>query len=218
MTVVFEYVYKEDSLEQTGGIVNAAQANLVGTDNIDGKSLGRINDLVVSKKGHVYFTSGGAFFLPAGGKANSFGEKLRTNGIMLSRDERVLYVTNGNTVAAFDIGSDGVPTNQREFAKLEAGGNGDGMAIDGAGRLYVTSQPGVQVFNAEGKYLGLIPTPRGVISVAFSGPEKKKLYVVGSGALGPDGKEFRTPDGVRNNAKTIFTLALQAQGFKGRAK
>ena len=48
----------------------------------------------------------------------------------------------------------------------------------------------------------MIPTPRSVISVAFSGPGKKTLYVVGAGALGPDGQEFRTPEGVRNNAKT----------------
>ncbi|MEQ1884568.1 MAG: SMP-30/gluconolactonase/LRE family protein [Bryobacteraceae bacterium] len=187
-------------------------------DNIDGKSLGRINDLVVSKKGHVYFTSNGAFFLPSGGKVSTFGENLRTNGIMLSRDEKSLYITNGNTVAVFDIQADGTPKNQREFGKLEAGGNGDGLAIDADGRLYVTSQPGVQVFSAGGKYLGVIPTPRAVISVAFAGADKKALYVVGSGSLGPDGKEFRTPEGVRNNAKTIYKLATLTQGFKGRAK
>jgi len=76
----------------------------------------------------------------------------------------------------------------------------------------------VQVLSAEGKYLGLVPTPRPAISVAFSGPEKRTLYIVGSGALGPDGQEFRTPDGVRNNAKTIYRLPMVAGGFSGRAK
>ena len=92
------------------------------------------------------------------------------------------------------------------------------MAVDAAGRLYVTSNPGVQVLSPEGKYLGIIPTPRGVISVAFSGPGKKRLYVVGSGALGPDGREFVTPEGVRNNAKTIYRIPMLARGFTGRAK
>ena len=92
------------------------------------------------------------------------------------------------------------------------------MAIDAAGRLYVTTGPGVQVFSREGKHLGTIPTPRNVISAAFSGPGKKTLYVVGGGALGADGKEFQTPEGVRNNAKTIFKIPMLAQGFKGRAK
>jgi hypothetical protein len=44
------------------------------------------------------------------------------------------------------------------------------------------------------------------------------LYVVGSGALGADGQEFTTPEGVRNNAKTIYKIQMLAEGFKGRAK
>ena len=187
-------------------------------DNVDGKPLGRLNDLVADRKGGAYFTVGGAFYVNAAGRVTSLGEDIRANGIMLSRDERVVYVTNGTAVLAFDVGPDGTTSNRREFAKLKAGGNGDGLAIDEAGRLYVTSGPGVQVLAADGRYLGLIPTPRGVISVAFSGPEKKTLYVVGSGALGPDGKEFVTPEGVRNNAKTIYRIPMLARGYRGRAK
>lgn len=142
-------------------------------DSIEGKSLGRLNDLIVSKRGDIYFTSGGLFRVATTGRVSNVGEKLRTNGIMLSRDEKILYVTNGPEVAAFDLQPDGSATNQRLFGKLEAGGNGDGMAIDSAGRLYVTSAPGVQVLSPEGKYLGLIPTPRPVISLAFSGPGEK---------------------------------------------
>jgi len=187
-------------------------------DSFDGKPLGRLNDLVADKKGGVYFTVGGAYYVNAAGRVTSLGENIRANGIMLSPDERVLYVTNGGSILAFDVQSDGSVTNRRDFAKMEAGGNGDGMAIDADGRLYVTSQPGVQVFDRSGKYLGLIPTPRNAISVAFAGRDKKTLYIVGSGALGADGKEFITPDGVRNNAKTIYKLSMLTEGFKGRAK
>jgi gluconolactonase len=187
-------------------------------DAFQGKSLGRLNDLVADKKGGVYFTSGGAFYVNAAGTVASLGDDIRANGIMLSPDEKVLYVTNGPTVLGFDVRSDGTTVNRREFARLEAGGNGDGMAIDADGRLYVTSPPGVQVFAPDGKYLGLIPTPRNAISVAFAGRDKATLFIVGSGALGSDGKEFTTPEGVRNNAKTIYKLALLSRGFKGRAK
>jgi gluconolactonase len=187
-------------------------------DSIEGRSLGRLNDLTVDKQGNVYFNGSGTFHLNAKGRVSSIGENIRTNGIMLSRDERTLYATNGGVIAAFDVQPNGRVGNQRDFGKLEAGGNGDGMAIDAAGRLYVTSGPGVQVLSPEGKYLGVIPTPRSVISAAFSGPGKKTLYVVGAGALGPDAQEFRTPEGVRNNAKTIYRIAMLAQGFKGRAK
>jgi gluconolactonase len=187
-------------------------------DSFDGKPLGRLNDLVADKKGGVYFTVGGAYYVNAVGRVTSLGENIRANGIMLSPDERVLYVTNGGSILAFDVQAEGSVTNRRDFAKMEAGGNGDGMAIDAAGRLYVTSQPGVQVFDRDGKYLGLIPTPRNAISVAFAGRDKKTLYIVGSGALGADGKEFTTPEGVRNNAKTIYKLPMLAEGFRGRAK
>jgi gluconolactonase len=74
------------------------------------------------------------------------------------------------------------------------------------------------LLSPEGKYLGLIPTPRAVISAAFSGPGKKTLYVVGSGALGPDGTDIKTAEGVRNNSKTIYKIDMLAQGFEGRVK
>jgi gluconolactonase len=187
-------------------------------DSFEGKPLGRLNDLVADRKGGAYFTVGGAFYTSAEGRVTSLGDNIRANGITLSRDDRIVYVTNGNTILAFDIEPDGTTTNRREFGKLEAGGSGDGMTIDAAGRVYVTSAPGVQVFDVDGKYLGLIPTPRSVISVAFSGPGKRTLYVVGSGALGPDGREVVTAEGVRNNAKTIYRIPMLAQGFLGRAK
>src|SRR5687768_320125 len=182
---------------------------------VDGKPLGRVNDLVVSRQGVVYFTSGGAFSVRAGFPVVAIGENLRANGIMLSPDEKTLYVTNGTSIAAFDVQPDGRVRNQREFARLAVGadgGSGDGMAIDAAGALYVTAQQaGVQVFSPEGKHLGTIPTPRNAISVAFSGPDKRTLYVVGSGAFGADGQEAITPPGVRNNAKTIYRIRMIAE-------
>jgi gluconolactonase len=186
-------------------------------DSFEGQPLGRLNDLVADKKGGAYFTVGGAYYANAAGRVTSLGDNIRANGIILSRDERVVYVTNGNAILAFDVQPDGTVANRRDFGALEAGGAGDGMAIDAAGRVYVTSGPGVQVLGPDGKYLGLIPTPRGVISVAFSGPGKKTLYVAASGALA-DGKEFVTPAGVRNNAKTIYKIQMVAEGFKGRPK
>jgi gluconolactonase len=200
------------------GIIHPADQRKTLADNFEGKPLGRINDLVVDRNGGAYFTSGGAYYVGANGKVTSIGQNLRTNGIMLSPDAKVLYITNGGVVVAFDVQPDGTVRNQRDFAKLEAGGGGDGLAVDAAGRLYVTSAPGVQVFSPQGRYLGLIPTPRNVISVAFAGPDKKTLFVVGSGALDAQGNEIRTAEGVRNNAKSIFRLPMIAEGFRGRAK
>lgn len=187
-------------------------------DSFAGKPLGRLNDLVVDRKGGAYFTVGGAYYVNARGEVTSLGDNIRSNGIMLSPDETTLYVTNGGTVIAFDVGPDGTTSNRRDFAALQAGSTGDGLAIDAMGRLYVTSQPGVQVFSPAGASLGLIPTPRNAISVAFAGPGKRTLYVVGSGGRGSDGKELVTAPGVRNNAKTIYRLPMLTSGYAGRAK
>ena len=175
----------------------------------------RPNDLTSDNQGGAYFTQGCLYYATPKG-ATVAAENLRTNGIVFSPDEKTLYVTNGGSVVAFDVQGPGMLTNRREFAKLTAGGNGDGMIVDTEGRLYVTSNPGVQVFDKTGKYLGLIPTPRGVISVTFAGPGKKTLYVIGGGADDENGQPIR--QGPQQTAATIYKLPVLAQGLKRPAK
>ena len=187
----------------------------------DGKTFWRMGELVCDSKGGVYFSDdNGTYYVNAAGKVSLVATKeLRTNGMALSRDEKTLYLTNRNILVAFDIKPDGTTANRHDFAKLEGGGNGDGMTIDAEGRLYVTSgDPGIQVFSAEGKYLGLIPLPRSASSVAFAGANKKILYAKGAGMKNPDGTEFRTTGGARNNAKAIYKIDMIAQGYLGRPK
>lgn len=175
----------------------------------------RPNDLAADGKGGAYFTSGCLYYASPKG-VTVVGENLRTNGILLSTDDKTLYVTNGATLVAFDVKEPGVLTNRRDFAQLPAGSNGDGLAIDSEGRVYVTANPGVHVFDKTGKHLGLIPTPRGVISVGFAGRDKKSLYVVGGGADDENGQPIR--QGPQLTAATVYKLPLLAQGYKGRAK
>jgi gluconolactonase len=120
-------------------------------------------------------------------------------------------VTNGPTIAALDVQANGSLTHQREFGKLEGPGGGDGLAIDSAGRLYVTSNVGVQVLSPEGKHLGTIPTPRGIITAAFSGKDKKTLFILARGATDANGAEVA-------NAAQVWSIPMIAQGFRGRAK
>jgi gluconolactonase len=145
-------------------------------------------------------------------------QNLRSNGIMLSPDGKTLYVTNQKVVIAFDVKPDGSTANRRDFGTLNGDDGGDGMAVDSTGRLYVTGNLGVHVLSPEGKHLGMIPTPRRPITLAFSGPDKKTLFVPQMGAIGPDGKAWTTPEGVRNTAMTIYKISMQAEGFKGRPK
>ena len=175
----------------------------------------RPNDLLADGHGGAYFTTGCLYYAGPKGVA-VVADNLRTNGIAFSPDDRTLYVTNGGALVAFDVRAPGVIANRRDFAMLQAGGNGDGMAVDSEGRLYVTSNPGVQVFDPTGKFLGVIPTPRGVISVAFAGPSKQTLYVVGSGADDENGRPIR--QGPQQTAATVYTLPMISHGLKDRAK
>lgn len=210
----------EDACTTPSAITVLLPERRVLVDNFNGQSLGRINEIAVGNNASIYFNSpAGLFHLYPAGKLTRIGAPdFNTNGIVLSPDEKTLYVTNGPRIVAFDVRSDGTVTNQREFGKLQAGGGGDGMAVDADGRLYVTSPPGIQVLGPDGKYLGLIPTPRAGISVAFGGPDKRTLYFVGAGAVGPDGRALLTPPGVRNNARSVYKITTIAQGFRGRAK
>jgi len=192
---------------------------LVLASKFGDKTFWRMGEVVADSKGGAYFTDdAGTYFVnPAGRVSLVAGKEVRTNGMALSRDEKTLYLTNGRTIVTFDIQPDGTTTNQRDFAMLQGAAGGDGMCIDSEGRLYVTAgDTGIQVFSVEGKHLGIIPLPRSASSVAFSGPNKKVLYAKGAGMTTPDGNEYRTPEGVRNNAKAIYKIDMTAQGFTAR--
>ena len=185
-------------------------------DQFDGKPLDRPNDLVLDKKGGIYFTDPGphaVYYLTPGGKTIQVADGIeRPNGIQLSPDDRVLYVndTEGEYLFAFDVQPDGMLRNRRNFFKYigvtrtaeRIVSGADGIAIDSEGRIYSTSNGGVDVLSPQGQLLGTIPvgTPggRGPQNLAFAGRDKKTLYIVGRGA--------------------IFKAQMLVQGYMGRVK
>ena len=167
------------------------------TEGIAGKPFLSPNDVLVDAKGGIYITDPGprpvvpgrtayVYYLPAGAKDPIVidDQIARPNGITLTRDGKTLIVndTLGPTVYAYDVQPDGSVKNKRTFAQLrdipegkESGA--DGMALDREGRVYITTVTGVQVFDAEGKYLGTIKVARQPANAAFGGPDKKVLYI-----------------------------------------
>jgi gluconolactonase len=174
----------------------------------------RPNDLVVDKKDGIYFTLPSnkppvVYYIPPGGQPAIVGEVRSPHGIQLSPDEKTLYVGDsaGAYLVSFDVQPDGKLTNKRNFGKYEGikAGEGDageshadGIAVDSEGRVYVGTQPGVQIFSKSGQYLGTIPTSQRPQNLAFAGPDKKTLYLTGGSAL--------------------FKVQMLAQGYKGRPK
>jgi sugar lactone lactonase YvrE len=193
--------------------------NTIGNAFGDGRPMGRLSDLVVDGNGCAFFTARGVYHVGRDGKMFTVAEgDIRSDGITLSRDNRTLYVTDVTKVLAFDVQPDGSTRNRRVWGDIGAVGGGDGMAIDSEGRVYVSANEGVHVFAPDGRKLGMIQTPRRPISVAFSGLDKKTLYISGTGVVGPDGQPWVTAPGVRNTAFTIYTIPMLAEGFRGRAK
>jgi gluconolactonase len=216
-------LYAVQTLQPRVGIIYPAAKVKVLADQFEGKSFGRPNDIVVDKKRNVYFTdSGGAlkpdqpppnkpavYRITAAGKLERIANDIeRPNGIQLSPNEKVLYVANtlGEYVLAYDIAADGSLGPRRNFAKLEGvkpadsgvSSGADGLLLDSEGRLYVASNIGVQVFDATGAALGVIPLPKQPQNLAFAGKDKQTLYVVGRGA--------------------VYKIATLAHGYAGRAK
>jgi len=189
----------------------------------DGSTLGRINDLAADGHGGAYYTQGGLFHAKADGTVDTIAAAgnpqqggLFTNGLVLSPDGKTLYVTNRLTILAFDVAADGGLANRRDFVTLEGepqgSFGGDGLTVDADGRLYVTGGAGIYVFDKSGKQLGIIPTPRRAITAAFSGPDRKTLYIGTLGANTPTGENWATPQGVRNIAATIYAVDTLAAG------
>jgi gluconolactonase len=172
---------------------------------------GVLNDLAADSRGGVYFTItlGGLFYANPQGVVSQYGEGMSAaNGIVLSPDEKTLYVTNGAVVMAYDVQADGSLARQREFGKLRGGQAGDGSAVDEQGRLFVATGASADVFAPSGEFLGSIAGPQGLHGVAFGGRDKKTLFgIVFYGGWG-------TP-GARNQVIAIPTIA---QGYTGRAK
>ncbi len=110
-------------------------------------------------------------------------------------------------VIAFDVQTDGALTNQREFGRLRGGQAGDGSAVDAEGRLYVAGSS-VDVFAANGEFLGSIPGPQGLHGTFFEGRDKKTLY----------GIVFYGTWGTASARNQVIAIPTIAQGYTGHAK
>jgi len=193
----------------------AAKARVLAA-GFDGKPFNRPNDLVLDRRGGVYFTDPGAsparapaaavkvsviaaepvtaiyYRSPDGLLARIDSGLGRPNGVQLSPDEKTLYVadTYGEHLLAYDV-SGGRTGARRLFAKLAGfrqtengpSSGADGLATDAAGRVYVASSVGVQVFDSAGAALGIIPTPKPPQNLAFAGEDRRTLYILGRGSV-----------------------------------
>ena len=190
-------------------------------DDFEGKQLHSPNDLSFDTQGRIYFTDRpgpnprpdqtGVHAVyrvdPDGTIARILTEPevVRPNGIVISPDDRTLYVIETEQseggprlIRAYDLSDAGTVSNMRVFHDFSLGRSGDGMTIDSEGNLYVaaglnrrrgTSETldtvaGIHVFSPDGELLEHIPIPEDTITnAAFGGPDLRTLYVTAGKTL-----------------------------------
>lgn len=151
------------------------------------------NDLVVARNGNVYATypargdgewSRVWLIRPNGETAEFDAAELKyANGIALAPDQRSVVVADyrGEWVYRAELNEDGALGELRKFARMRSPGEAeslaDGLKFDAAGRLYVATRLGVQVCDAAGQVIAVIPTPNGKITnLVFGGAGFDVLY------------------------------------------
>jgi sugar lactone lactonase YvrE len=200
------------------------------TDRYQGKRYNEPNDLTVDSKGRIYFsdprygpTAGkdirdkegriieGVYRIdPEGKVVRVIGREVeRPNGVLVSADDRFLYVADNNNnhvggarkLWRFDLHKDGsMDLASRKLLYDWGKGRGpDGVKQDQKGRLYVAAglnkpnppyepardkKGGIYVLSPAGKLLDFLPVPRDeVTNCAFGGDDLKTLFITAGGTL-----------------------------------
>ena len=133
----------------------------------------------------------------------------RPNGILVSADDRFLFVADNNNDSKggarklwrFDLKKDGTVdlVSKKLLHDWGKGRGPDGIKQDQQGRLYVAGglnkpnppfepaedvKGGIYVISPEGKLLDFLPVPRDeVTNCAFGGDDLKTLYITAGGNL-----------------------------------
>jgi gluconolactonase len=200
------------------------------TDRYQGKRYNTPNDLTIDSRGRIYFsdprygrredmeirdekgrTVEGVYRINPDGKVTRvLGRELeRPNGLLVSADDRFLYVADNNNNAVggarklwrFDLGQDGNvdPASKKLLYDWGQGRGPDGLKQDQKGRLYVAAglnrpnppfepaqdvKGGIYVLSPEGKRLAFLPVPTDeVTNCAFGGDDLCTLYITAGGTL-----------------------------------
>lgn len=161
-----------------------------------GKRLNSPNDLAVRSDAVIFFTDptfgvseenqelsfAGVYRVdPSGALTLMYDDFALPNGVALSPNESVLYVSDSETgdVMRFDVLENGDLENEMLFANVGARtetGAADGMLTDSDGRLYTTGPNGLMVFNPDGETLATLDFGQQVTNLAW-GENETTLFV-----------------------------------------
>lgn len=161
-------------------------------EKFEGKRFNAPNDIVVRKDGNAYFTDPafgaqadareldhyGVYRISVKGELELIAKpKGRPNGVALSPNGRVLYVTNSDerNIRAYDLDREGKASNERVLVE-NIPGPPDGLKVDEKGNLYVTAR-GIQIYDSKGKPVHMIELAERPANCAFGDPDFQTLYI-----------------------------------------
>jgi gluconolactonase len=212
-------------------------------DRFQGQRFNSPNDLSVDLKGRIYFTDpryGGSeprelereavYRLDTDGTVIEITRDVeKPNGIVLSPDQKTLYVGDHNNggnrlkptdpepkrgamkIYAFPLDADGLVNGQRKTLVDFGSENGcDGMTVDSAGNIYAScrslARPGIKVVDPAGKELAFIET---------GAKNQKGLFDDWKGI--PSNVEFGIGDDAHTLYitidKSLYRLKVKTRGF-----
>ncbi len=196
-------VFVENS-ERTGGLMFGPRGRLYGcqagkqrivafdpTGKVEVIAEGVLsNDLVVTGGGAVYFTdpaNNQVWYLDPSGKKRVVDKGInRPNGVILWPQQGTLVVadTLGPHLWTFRIEPSGDLSFKEPYYTMRtpvgsAASGADGMTVDNAGRLYVATYEGLQMFDPTGRLGGVMlkPQDKFLSNVVLAGPKLDTLYV-----------------------------------------
>jgi gluconolactonase len=184
----------------------ATRRKTILADRFEGKRFNSPNTVTVAKNGAIYFTDPpyglkdqdnspvreldfqGLYRLDPDGKLHLLDRShYRPNGIVLSPDQRTLYLALSDEkrpeILAYPVDARGNLGSPRVFhdtrPQQAVGGKGlpDGMVTDRTGNLFATGPGGVHVLTPAGKLLGVIATGKAIANCCFGGPTGSTLFL-----------------------------------------
>jgi gluconolactonase len=164
-------------------------------DKYNGVRFNEPNDLWIDGQGGIYFTDpaykssdvqGGEYVYylsPDHSLVTRVIDDLSNpNGIVGTPDGTTLYVSDydGKTVYAFTIHPDGTVSDRQVFARAVVS---DGMTLDTAGNLYITTGKTVRIYDPAGNRLKVVLVQNTTTNVTFAGIDGHTLFITAGTAV-----------------------------------